>query len=281
MAREYVFLDLPVDNVHMLIGDESLTAVAASETRLCRSPEDPGSWRLEEHRHRSGGRYHGRSQPGLQGGHRTQRRDPERPARDECRPQGSEAAAYLDDIREEAVKSSVDGSMTDEQIERILDDIQKLEFGSISRLCRQLAIEIVQPRAQANTVCLRHPKDKETGEVVDRIAVFHLKTLRVSKETPVLFLDGTGSPWLNRKVFGDDLIHHHVPIERSAIVVSTLFRQFSRQSVTGTDRNDELVSDAVTAAAAELRRDIVSFAASLKQSVFMCSTMRAGRIDGR
>ena len=186
-----------------------------------------------------------------------------------------QAAAYLDDIREEAVKSSVDGSMTDEQIERILDDIQKLEFGSVSRLCRQLAIEIVQPRAQANTVCLRHPKDKETGEVVDRIAVFHLKTLRVSKETPVLLLDGTGSPWLNRKVFGDDLIHHHVPIERSAIVVSTLFRQFSRQSVTGTDRNDELVSDAVTAAAAELRRDIVSFAASLKQSVFMCSTMRA------
>lgn len=276
MAREYVFLDLPVDNVHMLIGDESLTAVAASEPVYVdpQKIKDVGAWKsvgleaavdtmaalgpvykaVTEH---SGAILAGLREMNV--------------APKALR----QAGAYLDDVREEAVKSSVDGSMTDEQIERILDDIQKLEFGSVSRLCRQLAIELAQPRAQANTVCLRHPKDKETGEAVDRVAVFHLKSLRVSKETPVLLLDGTGSVWLNRKVFGDELIHHHVPIERSAVVLSTLGRQFSRQSVTGTDRNDELVSDAVTAAAALLRRDIVSLATSLKQSVFVCSTMRA------
>jgi hypothetical protein len=276
MAREYVFLDLPVDNVHLLIGDESLTAVAASEPVYI----DPlriaevGNWKSKGINaavdamavlgsvHKAVTQHSGSILAGcreLNVGVQDLRK----------------VAAYLDDVREEAVNSRVTGEMSDEQIETILDDIQRLEFGSVSRLCRQLAIEVTQPRHQANTVCLRHPKDKDTGEVVDRLAVFHLRKLRVSQEVPILLLDGTGSPWLNRKVFGDKLIHHHVPIERSAVVMSTLGRQFSRQSVTGTDRNDELISEAVTAEVATLRRDIVSFAASLKQSVFVCATMRA------
>jgi hypothetical protein len=276
MAREYVFLPMPVENIHLLVGDESLTTVAASDPTYV-DPErikEVGNWKYTGIEaavdaiavlspvHDALTQQSGAILAGL--------RDRNVSVQDL-----RQTAAYLDGIREEAVKSRVTGSMSDEEIDRVLDDIQKLEFGGVSRLCRQLAVELVQPRAQANTVCIRHPKDKETGEILDRVAVFHLKKLRVGKETPILLLDGTGSPWLNRQVFGHDLKHHHVPIERSAVVMSALGRQFSRQSVTGLDRHGNYVSDAVAVEAAKLRQDIVSFAVSLKQSIFVCSTMRA------
>jgi hypothetical protein len=275
MAREYVFLPMPVEGVHMLIGDESLTTVAPSDPVYV----DPiritevGNWSTTgveaavdamavlTRVHRAV------TQPG---GILDNLRQEEVTAK-ELR----KTAAYLDDIREAAVKNRIDGTMSDEEIERILNDIQRLEFGAVARLLRQLSIEVSQPRSQANTVCMRHPKDKDSGEILNRLAVFHLKKPRINKDVPVLLLDGTGNPWLNRKIFGEGLVHHHVPIERSAVVVSTKGKGFSRQSLTGTNREDQPISDEVSEAAATLRRQITTLAESFKESVFMCSTMRA------
>lgn len=275
MAREYVFLPMPVEGVHMLIGDESLTTVAASDP-LYVDPlriTEVGNWsttgveaavdamavltRVHRSVTQPGGILDNLRQEGV--------------TAKELR----KAAAYLDDIREAAVANRIDGTMDDEEIERILNDIQRPEFGAVSRLCRQLSIEVGQPRSQANTVCMRHPKDKDSGEVLDRLAVFHLKKPRINRDVPVLLLDGTGNAWLNRKVFGEGLTHHHVPIERSAVVVSTKGKGFSRQSLTGTNREDQPISEDVMTAAADLRRGIVSLAESFKESVFMCSTKRA------
>lgn len=290
MAREYVFLPMPIEGVHMLVGDESLTTVAASDPIYVDPARitEVGNWS-------STGIYAAVDAMAVLNplfAAVMQHNDALRKSREgenitvpglldllrerEITAKGlRQAAAYLDDIREDAVKGRIVGTMTDEEIARILDDIQRLEFGTVARLCRQLALEIDQPRSHANTVCMRHPKDRETGEILDRVAVFHLKHPRISGETPVLLLDGTGSPWMNRKVFGDSLVHHHVPIERSAVVISTKGKGFSRQSLTGTDRDDQPISDAISAAAADLRRGIVDLAVSLKESVFICSTMRA------
>ena len=47
MAREYVFLPMPVDGIHLLVGDESLTTVAASDPTYV-DPErikEVGNWK--------------------------------------------------------------------------------------------------------------------------------------------------------------------------------------------------------------------------------------------
>lgn len=299
MAREYVFLQLPVTNVHMLVGDESLTMVAASKP-LYLDPKkllEVCEWHgydLDEVKlvememlciHQAVTDHPAAILAHLRN----------------CKVTSSsllKVASLLDQAFEAAAEAQVklDGAKSDEDLTVQLDQLQELEFGAVARLCRQLALELRQPRDQANTVCVRRPTDKATGKEQVQVAVFHLKAPRIARETPVLLLDGTGSEWLNRKVFGKNLEVVRVPIDRSARVVGTIgervvervverdgqrvternivLRDFSRQSLTGLDRHGNELSATKTAEAAILRREVAALAAALAP-VFVCATLKA------
>ncbi|MGF7212639.1 hypothetical protein GGE65_007274 [Skermanella aerolata] len=299
MAREYVFLQLPVRGVHMLIGDENLTTVAASKP-LYLNPNkilEMAKWEgfdLDEVK---------LVEAELICVHQAVTGHPEAILAHlrTCKVTPSsllKVASLLDREFDAAAEAQVklDGNKSDEDLKAQLDQLQELEFGAVARLCRQLALELRQPRDQANTVCVRRPTDKATGREQIQVAVFHLKAPRIARETPVLLLDGTGSEWLNRKVFGKSLEVVRVPIDRSARVVGTIgervvervverdgqrvternivLRDFSRQSLTGLDRQGNEISPAKTAEATILRCEVAEIAKSLAP-VFVCATLKA------
>ena len=287
MAREYVFLQLPVKGVHMLVGDENLTTVAASSPfylapKKLLEMSKWGGFDLDEIKlveaemlcvHQAVTDH-----PAAMLAHLRR-----------CKVTSASllrVASLLDREFEAAAEAQVklDGALSDEDLTAQLDQLQELEFGAVARLCRQLAIELRQPRDQANTVCIKKPIDKETGVEQVWVAVFHLKSPKISRETPVLLLDGTGSEFLNKKVFGQDLEVVRVPIERSARVLGTIgervvegriaTREFSRQSLTGLDRHGHEISATKSAEASELRREVTALAAAMAP-VFVCGTMKA------
>jgi hypothetical protein len=53
---------------------------------------------------------------------------------------------------------------------------------------------------------------------------------------PVLALNGTGSLAFNRKIFGDHMTAERFPVPRDADAYQVSTQIFSRQSLTGTDR---------------------------------------------
>jgi hypothetical protein len=71
------------------------------------------------------------------------------------------------------------------------------------------------------------------------LTVSRLKRPRGIKTAAVLGLDGTGDIRMWRALFGEHLAHHLVRVERDAFVIGTRGKSYSRQSITGLDRNGE------------------------------------------
>jgi hypothetical protein len=132
----------------------------------------------------------------------------------------------------EAIDSSpgvrIDGTMDDSDIEATLDETDLRDRQRVVLLLRALEREIDVPRDVLNAVTYDRRRRC--------VAVSFLRPPVAALNAPVLVLDGTGDPQLNRALFGDALVHEEVRIERKATVTGTMGKGYSRQSITGHDR---------------------------------------------
>ena len=171
--------------------------------------------------------------------------------------------------------------MPDSEIERVLDLIEKSEAGKIVALLRALNLELQFPRDSANAIVFdpeARVEIKDKIEIQPRIFVYHRLKLNASRSTPILALDGTGSPWINRKIFGDNLEHVHIPIERTADVTGTIGKSYSKQSITGERNGTDADGRAIAlhaADAAKLRGDIVKIVSAQPGKCFVAGTKKA------
>jgi hypothetical protein len=127
-----------------------------------------------------------------------------------------------------------------------------------------------------------HPQREVTidgkKERMPRLRVHRLKpVVGVTRQTTVLLLDGTGNLDLNEAQFGP-LKHVHTPVERDAYVIGTTGKSYSRQSITGCDRNGEARSSKLQNEAARLRQDIATIAARQPGEVFVAASLKAAEV---
>jgi hypothetical protein len=270
MAREYAFLPSPAPAPDLFIGDESLTAVAAAEPVSFHVSQiaNTGSWK-------AGGLDAAIGAAAVLGRvHEAATKHPSRmlaALRDAgvSREQLSGVISYLDTASETVAAASISGRMKDDEIAGALDQIDENDIPRVIRLLRQIRREWDTGRAGLNTVTVRD----------DTVTVFGLKSPRLAKETPVLLLDGTGSPALNRVLFGD-LTHEHIPVERQGTVTGTRGKTkpktYSRQSITGRQKPTKANPDGLPfwpAEAERLRREISDIVRRQDGPVFVCATM--------
>jgi hypothetical protein len=156
-------------------------------------------------------------------------------------------------------RPQVDGTMADEMIiERIESDRGHRRLVNLRKLASAVAREIDKPRAKINAVTA-HRGD---------ITVTTMQRPRI--KGAVLAIDGTADAVLNRKLFGETMVHHHVPVERTAFVTGTIGKGYSRQSITGLNRDGEPIPSQ-TASSARLRKDIALIAGAMPGSVVVFS----------
>jgi hypothetical protein len=177
----------------------------------------------------------------------------------------------------------LDGAMTDKEIANVLDAVEAREILKVLRLFRQIRIELPQPRKRLSTVWF----DPDARVMVDgeierqpRVFVSAVRTLsqRVTKKTPVLALDGTGSIDLNRRIFGERMIVERFAVPRNAEVWQVTSKKFSRQSITGTDRRGNPISSKTTSEAARLRRQVLDLLKMLPGKVLLVTYKQAEEI---
>jgi hypothetical protein len=264
MAREYAFMPSPAPTPDLFIGDESLIPVAVAEPVEFNAEriKETGNWK-------AAGLDAAIDAAAVLGKvHDAATKHPSRilAALREAgvsRKQIAKAAAYLDEASGTATADAITGNMTDAEIKEVLDQIDTNDIPNVIRMLRQIRREWDTGRDGLNTVT-----------VVDgTVTVFGLRSLRISKEVPVLLLDGTGSAPLNRVLFGD-LTHEHIPVERQAKVTGTKGKTYSRQSITGCDRHGEPIPSRV-AGAERLRQEIAAVVRRQDGPVFVCATKGA------
>ena len=115
-------------------------------------------------------------------------------------------------------------------------DLPTDEMGAIRRiriLLQVLAADMTSGQRSSTGVTVRFSSDSSTAEGDQRFHICRLKQLRCGKDKPFLHLDGTGDILVGRSLFGEDLIHHHYPVERNAKVTQVTGRSFSKQSICG------------------------------------------------
>jgi hypothetical protein len=177
-------------------------------------------------------------------------------------------------VSKEEAKPEVNGSMTDKQISAALDMVEAREILKVLKLFRQIRREFAQPRNRLNSVWF-DPEHRVmvAGEVErhPRVFVSHVKTPRLRKETPVLALDGTGSIVLNRKVFGNHMTLERFAAPRDAKVYQVTGKTFSRQSITGTNRDGTPRTNRNMSEAAALRAQVVEFLDMIPGDVLLVS----------
>jgi hypothetical protein len=192
-----------------------------------------------------------------------------------------EALSHLA-AREEA-QPVLDGTMTDQEIANVLDAVEAREILKVLRLFRQIRIELPQRRSRLSTVWF----DSDARVMVDgeierqpRVFVSAVRTLsqRLTKETPVLALDGTGSIDLNRRIFGERMTCERFAVPRNAEVWQVTSKAFSRQSITGTDRRGDPISPKKTSEAARLRRQVLDLLKMLPGKVLLVTYKQAEEI---
>lgn len=184
-------------------------------------------------------------------------------------------------------------SAPDEVIAVEMNRIEDAEKWKVIGLLHQLLREIQQPRDQANGVTF----DKNASVEVDgkrerqaRLTVHRLLPSMIGYHplfgrATTLFLDGTGNIDLIRRVFGDDIEHCHIPMERRAEVIqvrghfgadqtSNRFATmtFSRQSVLGF--SSTYVGDDIDRekSAEKRRNETTELINGLQGEVFVCGT---------
>ena len=177
-------------------------------------------------------------------------------------------------MKEEATPA-VNGAMPDKVISDILDAVEAREIMNVFKLFRQLRRELGQPRRRLNSVWFDpNYMVKIDGELerVPRVVVSHVRRpYRLRQETPVLCLDGTGSLSLNRKIFGDHMTAERFAVPRDANVYQVSSKTFSRQSITGTNRDGTTRSNRNVTEAANLRAQVVEFLDMLPGNVLLVS----------
>jgi hypothetical protein len=180
--------------------------------------------------------------------------------------------------QKEEDKPVVRGWMSDKQIEKELDAVEAREIQKVLKLFRQIRDEIDLPRDGLNSVWFdpeaRVRVDKEI-ERQPRVFVSRVRKPRILPETPVLALDGTGSIELNRKLFGEYMTRERFAAPRDAEVIQTSGKNFSRQSVTGCDRNGNPISAQKMAEAKQLSAQVIEFLKMLPGSVLLVTYMQA------
>ena len=161
--------------------------------------------------------------------------------------------------REEA-QPVLDGRMSDKTIADILDAIEAREILKIQRLFRQIGRELGLPRARLNSAWFDPAARVMVGGEIERaprVFVSALRRPRLTKEIPVLALDGTGSLALNQQIFGEHMTGERFAVPRDAEVIQVSGKTFSRQSLTGTDRRGTPISPKRIHEAARLRAQVL------------------------
>jgi hypothetical protein len=102
-----------------------------------------------------------------------------------------------------------------------------------------------------------------------RVFVSYVKSPTIRATVPVLALDGTGSLALNQKIFGPRMTAERFAVPRDAEVYQVDSKIFSRQSLTGCDRNGNPISPGRSSEAERLRRDVVELLDMLSGNVLL------------
>ena len=177
-------------------------------------------------------------------------------------------------MKEEATPA-VNGAMPDKVISDILDAVEAREIMNVFKLFRQLRLELGQPRRRLSSIWFDpNYMVRVDGELERalRVVVSRVRRpYRVRKETPVLCLDGTGSLSLNRKIFGGHMTAERFAVPRDAKVYQVSSKTFSRQSITGTNRDGTPRSNRNVTEAATLRAQVVEFLGMLPGNVLLVS----------
>jgi phage/plasmid primase-like uncharacterized protein len=165
----------------------------------------------------------------------------------------------------EDVVEGIDGAMTDAEIDAVLGAVERSDLGKVARLVGQVLVEWDTGRPALSSVVYDPSARVKVGsgedaryELQARVFVHYLRHVEVAPETPLLIVDGTGSPDLAGKLFGP-MNHVRIAVERDAEVIQVSGKAFSRQSITGRRKNGEPVSDAVLEAADKLRGELGRF----------------------
>jgi hypothetical protein len=174
----------------------------------------------------------------------------------------------------EEAEATVSGGMTDKQITGILDAVEACEILKVIKLFRQVRREYAQPRDRLSSVWFDPDRPVMVNGQLERhprVVVSYVRPLRIRKEVPILCLDGTGSIYLNRKIFGDHMTRERFAVPRDAEVYQVTSKTFSRQSITGTDRKGNPRSAKNVSEAATLRTQVVEFLSILPGNVLLVS----------
>ena len=174
----------------------------------------------------------------------------------------------------EEAKATVNGSMTDKQIAGILDAVEARDILKVIKLFRQVRREFAQPRDRLTSVWFEPNRPVMVNGQLERhprVVVSYVRPLRIRKEVPILCLDGTGSIYLNRKIFGDHMTLERFAVPRDAEVYQVTSKTFSRQSITGTDHKGNPRSAKNVTEAASLRAQVVEFLSILPGNVLLVS----------
>lgn len=184
------------------------------------------------------------------------------------------AALKLLDAAMKRHEPEIDGSMSDGKIASILDDLPTSNLGNVASTVRAVLRELPTGRATLTAVEFDPNHKVKVDGKEERLPRFIVHRLRKVHFPPVvLLLDGTGSPALNR-VLLPNLEHHHVAIERNAYVVGTTGKSYSRQSITGADRDGNLL-DNKNSAAKRLRREIAAATRAMPGDVLLAGSKQA------
>jgi hypothetical protein len=259
MASDYLWLPCPAPNHDILVVDESVlnkaTEIVSFEpSRITEDHKWAGAGDLAE---------------------AMERRRIAVLVRDAVTKHGGRELAYLRDegvtandiracvkhlaTREEA-RPDVDGKMTDEEIAARLDAVEAREILKVLKLFRQIRCEVDLPRDRLNSVWFDPEARVRVGKEIERaerVFVGRVRKPRVADETPVLVLDGTGSIELYRTLFGERMRLHRFAPPRDAQVTQTTVKGFSRQSLTGRDRNGNPISNQKVKEVERLRSRII------------------------
>ena len=171
---------------------------------------------------------------------------------------------------------TVEGRMSDAEINRKIDEVERRETGKVLALLATLRRELKTTRRGTNAV-RRDPKRRcvVDGEVeyLPRIVVHGLRRTAnwVGDRAPILALDGTGNVELARHVFGDRMTGHRFAVERRMTVTQTTGKSFSKVSLTGTNKAGEVITAARRRDAAVLREQVKAFAARRNRAFLAAS----------
>jgi hypothetical protein len=182
--------------------------------------------------------------------------------------------------REEA-QPQLHGHMSDKTIAAILDAVEARETRKVLKLFRQIRRELRQPRARLNSVWFDPNARVRVGNEIERqprVYVGYIKALRIRNTVPMLALDGTGSLAFNQKIFGDHMTAERFPVPRDAEVYQVSTKFFSRQSLTGTDRQGTPRSPAKVIEAERLRAQVLELLQLLPGDVLLVTYKAAEEV---